>query len=59
MLLPDTTALSNIYDPEIKQEFLFLSGGINGLPALSWTQKCECRIIFYVCVRYTCLSWEK
>ena len=32
-----------IHDEEI-EEFPILSVGRNGLPALNWTQKCECRL---------------
>ena len=50
MVLPYIRVLphSLIFMIQKSQEFQFLSGGRNGLPALSWTQKCECKI-FYAC----------
>ena len=41
--IESANALSDV-DDENRKNFRFLSVGRNGLPALSWTQKCECRL---------------
>ena len=61
--IESATTLSDVDDEELQEFHIFVSRH-NGLPALSWTQKCECRlaiccsVLVSVCVWYTHLSWE-
>ena len=48
MCHPDIESLITLSDyyinDEEMQEFPIVSGGSNGLPTLSWTMECECRL---------------
>ena len=64
--IENATTLSDYYyiDNEEPQEFLFLSRGRIGLPALSRTHKCECSfeircsVLVNVSVRHTRFIWR-